>query len=159
MTEASLHYVASPTTRKLVERALKAIRKDFMAAENTVMMSGPSVFVDYLKLHFIDHEREHFGVIFLNNQHQVITTETLFSGTLNHVEVHPRVIARKALLHNAHAVLLAHNHPSGEVSPSQSDKLVTEKIVNCLNMLDILVLDHIIISSENHYSFAEHGLL
>ncbi|ELW2864738.1 DNA repair protein RadC [Salmonella enterica] len=159
MTEASLHYVASPTTRKLVERALKAIRKDFMTAENTVTMTSPSIFIDYLKLHFIDHEREHFGVIFLNNQNQVIATETLFSGTLNHVEVHSRVIARKALLHNAHAVLLAHNHPSGEVSPSQSDKLVTEKIVKCLNMLDIQVLDHIIISSENHYSFAEHGLL
>ncbi|EKS4627049.1 DNA repair protein RadC [Salmonella enterica] len=159
MTESPMHYVTSPTTRKLIERALKAIRKDYMAAENSAMMTSPSIFIDYLKLRFIDHEREHFGVIFLNNQNQVITTEMLFSGTLNHVEVHPRVIARKALLHNAHAVLLAHNHPSGEVSPSQSDRLVTEKIVQCLNMLDIQVLDHIIISSENHYSFVEHGLL
>ncbi|APV90376.1 RadC family protein [Salmonella enterica] len=159
MTEATLHYVASPTTQKLVERALKAIRKDFMAAENTAMMTSPLIFIDYLKLHFIDHEREHFGVIFLNNQNQIIATETLFSGTLNHVEVHPRVIARKALLHNAHAILIAHNHPSGEVSPSQSDKLVTEKIVKCMDMLDIRVLDHMIISSEKHYSFAEHGLL
>ncbi len=85
---------------QLIDRALKAIRKDYMAAENTtIMMTSPSIFVDYLKLQFIDHEREHFGVIFLNNQNQVISTEKLFSGTLNHVEVHSRVIARKALLH------------------------------------------------------------
>lgn len=159
MTETTLHYVVSPTTRRLVERALKAIREDFMVAENAVMMTSPSIFTDYLKLRFIDHEREHFGVIFLNNQNQIIATEILFSGTLNHVEVHPRVIARKALLHNAHALLLAHNHPSGEVLPSQSDKAVTKKIVNCMNMLDIQVLDHIIISPEKHYSFAQHSLL
>ncbi|EJX0634398.1 DNA repair protein RadC [Salmonella enterica] len=131
-----------------------------MAAESTVKITSPSLFVDYVKLQFCDHEREHFCVLFLNNQNRIIATETLFSGTLNNVEVHPRVIARKALLHNAHALLLAHNHPSGEISPSQADKLITERIVSSLSMFDIRILDHIIISpGDGYYSFTEHGLL
>lgn len=153
-------YSVTPATKKLVERALKAIKKDFMAAESTLKITSPSLFVDYLKLQFSDHDREHFCVLFLNNQNRIIATEILFSGSLSHVEVHPRVIARKALLHNASKVLLAHNHPSGELTPSRADKLVTERIVNCISMLDMQVLDHIIISpADGYYSFTEHGLL
>ncbi|ECD9611746.1 DNA repair protein RadC [Salmonella enterica subsp. salamae] len=157
MTES---YSVTPATKRLVERALKAIRKDFMAAESAVQITSPSLFVDYLKLQFSDHDREHFCVLFLNNQNQIIATEILFSGSLSHVEVHPYVIARKALLHNASALLLSHNHPSGDLTPSQSDKIITGRIVKCMSMLDIRVLDHIIISpADGYYSFAEHGLL
>ncbi|HAT6801796.1 TPA: DNA repair protein RadC [Citrobacter freundii] len=160
MTETMPHYTVTLATKRLVERALKAIQKDLIATEGTVKITTPSVFIDYLRLQLNDCDREHFCVIFLNNQNQIITTETLFSGTLNHVEVHPRVIARKALLHNAQALLLAHTHPSGDLSPSQADKLITERIVACLSMLDIRVLDHVIITPDSgYYSFAEHGLL
>jgi DNA repair protein RadC len=160
MSEITPQYIISPETQRLVDRALKAIKKAFMVAENAVKITNSALFVDYLKLQFCNHDREHFWVLFLNNQNRIIASEKLFSGTLNQVEVHPTVIARKALLHNARALLLAHNHPSGELSPSQADKLVTERVVACLSILDIQVLDHIIIApNDGYYSFKEHNLL
>lgn len=160
MSEITLQYTTSQATKELVERALRAIKSDFMAAESEPGIVSPAMFVDYLRLQLSDHEREHFCVIFLDNQNRIIEAENIFSGTLNHVSIHPRIIARKALIRNAAAVLLAHNHPSGEVNPSPADKTVTEHIVKCLSMLDIKTLDHMIVSpGENYYSFAEHGLL
>lgn len=160
MSEMTLQYTTSPATRELVERALRAIKNDFMTAESEPGIVSPEMFVDYLRLQLSDHEREHFCVIFLDNQNRIIEAENIFSGTLNHVSIHPRIIARKALLRNAAAVLLAHNHPSGEVIPSQADRTVTEHIVKYLSMLDIKTLDHMIFSpDDSYYSFAEHGLL
>ncbi|WP_411172001.1 RadC family protein [Klebsiella pneumoniae] len=160
MSDTLRQYVTSPATKTLVERALLAIKNDFMAAENAPEITSPTLFVDYLRLYLNEHDREHFCVIFLNNQHQIINTEILFSGTLNHVEVHPRIIARKALQYNAAAILLAHNHPSGNTSSGQADKALTKHIAKCLSMLDIRILDHIIVSpGDSYYSFAEHGLL
>lgn len=160
MSEIFMQYTRSPATQKLVERALRAIKNDFLLAENKPGITSPTMFVDYLRLHLSEHDREHFCVIYLNNQHQVINTENLFSGTLDHVAVYPRIILRKALQYNAGAILLAHNHPSGNPSPSQADKALTEHIVACLSMLDIRILDHIIVSPGNsYYSFAEHSLL
>ena len=160
MPEITLQYTASPATKELVERALRAIKSDFMTAETEPGIVSPAIFVDYLRLQLSDHEREHFCVIFLDNQNRIIEAENIFSGTLNHVSVHPRIIARKALMRNAAAVLLAHNHPSGVVIPSQADKTITDHIVKCLSLLDIKTLDHMIVSpGENYYSFAQHGLL
>lgn len=160
MSEIIQQYTTSPSTRVLVKRALRAIRRDFMAAESEPGIVSPAMFVDYLRLHLSDHEREHFCVIFLDNQNRIIEAENIFSGTLNHVGIHPRIIARKALLRNAAAVLLAHNHPSGVVTPSQADKTITGHIVKSLSLLDIKTLDHIIVSpGDSYYSFAEHGLL
>ena len=101
---------------------------------------------------------EHFVVIFLNNQNKVITTEVVASGTINTSAVYPRQIAIKALEKEAANVILAHNHPSGETMPSNSDRAVTKKLQTGLAALDIEILDHIIIG-EGHYSFADAGLL
>ncbi len=103
--------------------------------------------------------REVFGCIFLNNQHHVISYETLFSGTINQAAVYPREIAKKCLEVNAAAVILAHNHPSGMSDPSQADKKMTDKIVKALSLLDVKVLDHFIVGKRNVYSFAESGIL
>ncbi len=104
-------------------------------------------------------EREIFAVLFLDSQHQLIEFTEMFQGTLNKCPVFCRDIAKKALLLNAAAVILTHNHPSGIVSPSQADKDITEQLYKALRLFDIKVLDHIIVNGNAAYSFAEKGLL
>ena len=103
--------------------------------------------------------RESFGVIMLSQQHHILGYQTLFTGTLSQTMVYPREIVSLALTHNAAAVILVHNHPSGEPEPSQADKLITQKITDALSLLDIRVVDHLIVGGDDAYSFAEHGLL
>ncbi|WP_123287502.1 JAB domain-containing protein [Escherichia coli] len=93
------------------------------------------------------------------NQNQLIAGETLFTGTINRTEVHPREVIKRALYHNAAAVVLAHNHPSGEVTPSKADRLITERLVQALGLVDIRVPDHLIVGGSQVFSFAEYGLL
>lgn len=104
-------------------------------------------------------QREVFACLFLNSQHHLIAYEELFQGTINQAPVFPREIARRAMQHNAAAVILAHNHPSGVAEPSLSDREITKTICNALNVLEIKVLDHLIVGQRHVYSFAEHGLL
>jgi hypothetical protein len=98
-------------------------------------------------------------VLYLDNQNQLIAHETLFTGTINRTEVHPREVVKRALHFNAAAVILAHNHPSGETTPSQADKTLTQRLVQVLQLVDIRVPDHLIVGGRQIYSFAEHGLL
>ncbi|MGH1485238.1 MAG: RadC family protein [Cellvibrionaceae bacterium] len=102
-------------------------------------------------------QREVFAVLFLDNQHRLITYEELFQGTINCAHVYPREIIKRALDHNAAAVILAHNHPSGTTEPSESDKRVTVDIKQALSTLDIRVLDHMVIGDGGVSSFAERG--
>ncbi|MCX1447074.1 RadC family protein, partial [Escherichia coli] len=99
---------------------------------------------EWLILNMAGLEREEFRVLYLNNQNQLIAGETLFTGTINRTEVHPREVIKRALYHNAAAVVLAHNHPSGEVTPSKADRLITERLVQALGLVDIRVPDHLI---------------
>ena len=97
--------------------------------------------------------------MFLDNQHHILKYEELFSGTIDGASVYPREVVKKSLQHNAAAVIFAHNHPSGISEPSQADKLITDKLKQALNLMDIRVLDHFIIGDGQPFSFAEHGLL
>lgn len=96
---------------------------------------------------------------YLNQQNQLIAHETLFAGSISSTEVHPREVVKRALYFNAAAVILAHNHPSGETTPSQADKALTQRLVQTLQLVDIRVPDHLIVGGRQIYSFAEHGLL
>ncbi|MCC5087072.1 DNA repair protein RadC [Xanthomonas campestris pv. raphani] len=100
---------------------------------------------------------EVFGVLFLDTQHQVLTTEHLFTGTIDGCDVHPRVVARRALELNAAAVILFHNHPSGNPEPSEADRKVTERLKQALGLLDIRLLDHLVIGGRQHTSLAARG--
>jgi len=115
---------------------------------------------NHLRAFLSDYARdvEHFIVIFLNNQNKVITTEVVASGTINCSSVYPRQIAIKVLKHESTNVILGHNHPSGEITPSSSDRAVTKKLHTALSALDIDVLDHIIIGDE-YFSFSDGGLI
>ena len=118
---------------------------------------SPEMAREFLQSQFSQEEREIFLVIFLDAQHRVIKHSTLFSGTLSHVEVHPREIVREAIKMNASALILAHNHPSGCAEPSKADKLITERVVKCCQFMDVRVLDHLVIGRGEYVSFAERG--
>lgn len=124
-------------------------------AENSLL--SPENTREFLQSQLSDEEREIFMVIFLDNQHKVLKHSRLFSGTLSHVEVHPREIVREAIKINAAAVILAHNHPSGSAEPSKSDRLITERVVKCCQFMDVRVLDHLVIGRGEYVSFAERG--
>lgn len=113
----------------------------------------------YLKQQLQGLEQEVFACLFLNTQHQLIAFETLFYGTVNKAPVYPREIVKRSLRHNASAVILAHNHPSGLCEPSKADELITDEIVQALQFVDVRVLDHFIVAGRSTYSFAQHGLL
>lgn len=104
-------------------------------------------------------EREHMFVLYLNNRHQLIESKIMFSGTVDGAEVYPRVLAQHALMLNASAVILAHNHPSGTLEPSTADHAMTTRVKQALGLFDIRVLDHIIVTHDKYVSFAEKGWL
>lgn len=122
-------------------------------------LTSPTATRQYLQLRIGENEREVFTVLFLNNQHEVIAMEDMFQGTIDGAAVYPREVVKSALCHNAAAVILAHNHPSGVVEPSSADRRITERLQQSLGLIDIRVLDHVIVSNKGHYSFAESGLL
>ena len=104
-------------------------------------------------------KHEQFCVCFLNGQHRVLETETLFVGSLTTSAVYPREVIQRVLDLGSAAILLAHNHPSSEVMPSNSDRAVTKKLQTALNAIDVELLDHIIIGGTEYFSFSDHRLL
>ena len=129
------------------------------ATYTTDTLTSPQASKDLLRLRIGDREREIFCVLYLTSQHNLLEVAELFMGTIDGAAVYPREIAKAALAHNAAAVILGHNHPSGITEPSSADRRITERIVSALGLLDIRVLDHVIVSTEGSFSFAEDGLL
>ncbi|MCW8346282.1 DNA repair protein RadC [Vibrio sp. ZSDZ65] len=111
----------------------------------------------YLTSMLRDRQREAFYVLFLDNQHRVIADEVMFEGTINAASVYPREVVKRALAHNAAAVILAHNHPSGIAEPSQADRRITRRLSDALGLVDIRVLDHFVVGEGEVVSFAERG--
>lgn len=122
-------------------------------------LSSPDLTRAYLTAQLRGYEHEVFACLYLDNQHRVIRLEELFRGTIDSASVYPREVLKRALHHNAAAVIFAHNHPSGINEPSQADRSITEKLKNALNLIDIRVLDHFIIGDGIPFSFAEHGMI
>jgi len=114
---------------------------------------------DYLRAKFRNCQSEIFSCLFLNNQHHVVKLEELFRGTIDGAAVYPREVVKRCLHHNAAAVILAHNHPSGIAEPSQADIAITNKLRIALEAIDVRVLDHLVIGNSLVVSFAERGLL
>lgn len=122
------------------------------------VLTSPALTREFLRLHLGACEHEVFGVLHLDSRHRLIATEDLFRGTINSSSVHPREVVKAALLRNAAAVVLYHNHPSGLTEPSSADELITRRLREALALIDVRVLDHLIIA-ESIFSFAEHGIL
>jgi DNA repair protein RadC len=102
---------------------------------------------------------EVFCVLLLDNRHRLIELVDLFRGTIDGASVHPREVVKLALMNSAAAVVFAHNHPSGNPSPSQADELITTRLRDALALIDVRVLDHLIVTTGGYTSFAERGLI
>ena len=140
-----------------ITKAKKILEEHALYTTNA--LTSPSAARDYVIMHLAAEEHEVFTVFFLTTQHQVIAAEDMFKGTIDGCSVYPREVAKRALEHNAGAVIFAHNHPSGVSDPSQADKDITKRLKEGLALFDIRVLDHLIVAGAQVTSFAERGLL
>ncbi|MEK6735028.1 MAG: DNA repair protein RadC [Pseudomonadota bacterium] len=140
----------------VMEMSRRALAEEL---ENKNAMNSPRLVRDFLRLSLANKEHEVFIGIFLDAQNHVITSEELFSGTLTQASIYPREVVKHALLHNAAAMIFAHNHPSGTAEPSHADKVLTQSLKQALALIDVKVLDHFIIGSGTTLSFAEHNLI
>ena len=127
--------------------------------QRDAVFNSPNSVYDYLTIQMRGLQQEVFMVLYLDSQNRLVKDELLFYGTINSASVYPREVVKAALKDNAAAVIFAHNHPSGIAEPSQADKLITNKLQQALQLVDISVLDHIIVGGETCVSFAERGLI
>ncbi len=143
-----------------IQAGLEMVKRHYKEVlERGNALTSPEITRAYISAHLRGYSYEVFACLFLDNQHRVIHLDQLFRGTIDGASVYPREVVKKALHHNAAAVIFAHNHPSGISEPSPADKQITEKLKQALALLDIRVLDHFIIADGQPYSFAEHGLI
>ena len=140
----------------VLEMSRRALQEELQRGDT---LNSPQVVRDYLQLLLAGRQQEVFLVLFLDTQHRVIAFEELFHGTLGQTSVYPREVVKRALTHNAAAVILAHNHPSGVAEPSQADQLLTQALKQALALVEVSVLDHFIVAAGQTLSFAERGLL
>lgn len=139
----------------VLEMARRALQEDIAQRD---ALSSPQAVRDYLRLRLQGLPHEIFMALFLDAQNRVIVSEELFRGTLTQTSVYPREVVKRALHHNAAAVILAHNHPSGVAEPSNADQVLTQALKSALALVDVRVLDHFIVAGSSLVSFAERGL-
>jgi DNA repair protein RadC len=123
------------------------------------VFDSPDAVKQYLQLHIGSRSYEVFAVLFLDVQHRLIALEEMFRGTLTQTSVYPREVVTRAIHHQAAAVVLSHNHPSGSIEPSRADESLTQMLRAALALVDVRVLDHVIVSPGCSFSMAEGGLL
>jgi len=147
----------TPAEQKVLDRAARILARELK--ERPLAMTSPQLVRDFLRFELEHVEHETFCVLFLDTQHRLIAFEELFRGTLDSASVYPREVAKEALRHNAGAVILAHNHPSGIAEPSHADRRITDRLKEALGLFEIRVLDHLVVGSPEVVSFAEQGLI
>jgi DNA repair protein RadC len=140
----------------VLEMSRRALKEEMQCGD---ALNSPRAVRDYLRLLLGGRQQEVFLALFLDTQHRVIASEELFHGTLSQTSVYPREVVKRALAHNAAAVILAHNHPSGVAEPSQADQLLTAALKQALGLVDVRVLDHFVVAGGQTLSFAEKGLI
>ena len=127
--------------------------------EEKAFLKDSSDVFDYLRHSMRDLEVEVFKVLYLDARHSVMYTEDLFHGTVGYNVVYLRELLRKCLQYNAAAIVIAHNHPSGDPAPSAEDKNLTRDVVFATSLLEVRLLDHVIVGEDHFYSFADRGLI
>ncbi|MEQ1673663.1 MAG: DNA repair protein RadC [Candidatus Nitrotoga sp.] len=140
----------------VLEMSRRALHEEMQAGD---ALNSPQAVRKYLLLQLQSRQQEVFMVIFLDAQHRVLAAEEMFHGTLTQASVYPREVVKRALFHNAAAVIFAHNHPSGVAEPSQSDRMLTDALKQALALVDVRTLDHFIVAGSQCLSFAERGML
>jgi DNA repair protein RadC len=160
-TISLIAHFADGSERPATGEEIIAVARDYMSrrVRRGTQLGSPKATREFLSLKLGTLEREVFAVIFLDKRHRLISYQEMFQGTIDGASVHPREVVKEALKQNAAAVILAHPHPSGVAEPSQADELITRRLKDALDLVDIRVLDHIIIAGGEATSFAERGLL
>lgn len=139
--------------RELLERA------EIMKMKNAPVVSSSDEVRRYLGMHLAGKEREVFGALLLDTRHRLLGVEDIFLGSIDRTMVYPREVAKCCLRYNAAAVVLYHNHPSGNAEPSSSDRELTERLNNVLQEIDVRLLDHVVVAGLRRVSMAERGML
>lgn len=147
-------------TQYIQLQATKEMTKRYLSQQMQVneTINDPYVAIMYFQSELEHWEREVFMVLFLDNQNRLIRTEKMFFGTINQASVHPREVIKAALKCNAAAIIIAHNHPSGECTPSEADRHLTRRIEMACGLVDIRFVDHIIVGKGDYFSFEEEKL-
>ena len=140
----------------VLELARRALAQEL---KQKPLFDGPQAVRDYLQLQLGAKTHEVFAVLFLDSQHRLLAFEELFRGTLTQTSVYPREVVLRALHHQAAAVVLAHNHPSGSATPSSADTALTRTLKTTLALVDVTVLDHFVVTATGAQSMAELGLV
>lgn len=122
-------------------------------------LTAPEDAARFFKARLLDLPHEVFCCLFLDTRHRLIRYEELFRGTIDGATVYPREVVKRALAHNASAVILGHNHPSGISEPSEADRNITMKLAKALALVEVRLLDHVVVSRGGHVSLAERGLV
>lgn len=123
------------------------------------VMDSPQAVRKFLQMRLAGETSEKFGVLLLNSKHRVITFLELFQGTINQAHIHPREVVKAVIQHNAAAVILVHNHPSGSPEPSKADMTMTARLKEALALIEVRTLDHVVVGTEGTVSLAERGLI
>lgn len=144
--------------QSIIREALEIISRQWAQPQKGRVFTSPPYTKSFANMVLAGEEREHFWVAFLNTRHQLIDHKILFSGTIDGASIHPREVVKEALRLNAAAVVVAHNHPSGNPDPSHDDKAITNRLSEALRLVDVRLLDHIIVGRECT-SLAELGLI
>jgi DNA repair protein RadC len=149
----------SNTASKCSEDAIVAQAVEILERrlERGAAMTDPAAAGQYCSARIRHFDREVFGVLFLDNRHRLLAFELLFQGTLDGAEVYPREVARAALRHNAAAIIVCHNHPSGSTEPSAADRAVTLRLRDALALLEVRLLDHFVVGEGQATSLAARG--
>lgn len=145
VTAAQLLHLAKMIARRQLRRGNK--------------LTEPGKVYRCLQTLLLDYPHEVFGVLMLDTQHRYIAFDELFRGTIDSASVYPREVVKHALQHNAAAVILVHNHPSGDPEPSDADRRITRRLQDALGLVDIRVLDHVVVADEGFTSFVQRGWL
>lgn len=143
VTEEDILTMAKQLSRKRLARGRK--------------ISSPTDVKEHLRNMLHEHEQEVFAVLLMDTKHCVLAFREMFYGTIDAASVYPREVVKLALQHNAAALILVHNHPSGNPEPSQADRLLTERLKEALALVDVRVLDHIVVGTDGCVSLTEHG--
>jgi DNA repair protein RadC len=155
-THAGLGAAKAAQLLAVLELARRALQEQLKAGVN---LGSPQAVREYLRLTLRYPDKEVFLGVFLDAQNRAIAVEELSQGTLTQTSVFPREVVRRALHHNAAAMIFAHNHPSGVAEPSRADEILTQALKQALALIDVKVLDHFIVGGATALSFAERGLL
>lgn len=144
---------------KIISEAARRMSWEMLKDKDAPVIADMDALIDYCRMAMAYQDVEEFRLIYLNGKNRVIAEETQQKGTINHVAIHPREVVKSALDNHASAVIMVHNHPTGDTTPSRADIDITKKVNEALSAVNIQLHDHVIVSKYGCYSFRSAGLI